>query len=326
MRINFKRANLMGVMITLAMMILVGFTPLKASAVDYGEWSDVQYCGMGSSGVNVLDYDKYYKLKDDKTGKTVIAPAKKIKYTIKNKSFITLDKKNNLVLHGYGYSKVIAKYKGVKQTFELRVRCKKHSFIERKGKCKFSKLKYTAKVCKVCNHEKSRKINATQTQVKSAIQKLRKKYYNKEGYTFLSLNPYDDYMDDLVEDLFGIYCTGYMEKHKAKKDISKLKIGDVINVYIEDYVNCYMMVTDIKKDGDYTLISYTSMDRAGTDDIKAKAGWTCSQYPDTDLTLIYKDGKVAFYDQVGPNEWKKRMYTERLERLLKDTGHGIRWR
>lgn len=136
MRINFKRANLMGVMITLAMMILVGFTPLKASAAPKLNKKQVE-----------LKVGKTYKLK-------VKGTSNKVKWSTSNKKIAKVFK--NGVITAKKAGKATIKAKVGKKTLKCKVTvlCKHHQFEEKIiKKATYKRAGEKCKVCKVCGFE-----------------------------------------------------------------------------------------------------------------------------------------------------------------------------
>ncbi|WP_026523463.1 MULTISPECIES: Ig-like domain-containing protein [unclassified Butyrivibrio] len=136
MRINFKRASFMGVIITLAMMILVGFTPLKASAAPKLNKKQVE-----------LKIGKTCKLK-------VKGASGKVKWSTSNKKIAKVSK--NGVITAKKAGKATIKAKVGKKTLKCKVTvlCRHHQFEEKIiKKATYKRAGEKCKVCKVCGFE-----------------------------------------------------------------------------------------------------------------------------------------------------------------------------
>ncbi|WP_026499477.1 Ig-like domain-containing protein [Butyrivibrio sp. WCD2001] len=168
MRINFKRASFMGVMITLAMMILVGFTPLRASAAPKLNKKQVE-----------LKIGKTCKLK-------VKGTSGKVEWSTSNKKIAKVSK--NGVITAKKAGKVTIKAKVNKKTLKCKVTvlCKHHQFEEKIiKKATYKRAGEKCKVCKICGFEtEHEEIPRLKRQSEIEAEKNREEYnnYNPSGY------------------------------------------------------------------------------------------------------------------------------------------------
>ena len=249
MRINFKRASFMGVMITLAMMILVGFTPLKASAkgdcigvedvLEVKQGKTVTIDGAPFNNANRRNKNDYFEYKLS-NGKKIKIKLKNIKFKVKNKKIASYDKKK-FTVKGLktGYTTLNARYNGNNITIEVHVLCKKHDYETKTVNPEPGKPGYTAKICKKCHHVKDKKVLEYKWTREEVLQRIKDFINTYPNYAHVT----DSLFDETNYMWMGFqkthYCSayaGYVQdwvfgidtSYTTHSDLSKVKPGDVI--------------------------------------------------------------------------------------------------
>ncbi len=304
---NFKRASFMGVMITLAMMILVGFTPLKVSAAPKLNKKQVE-----------LKIGKTYKLK-------VKGTSNKVKWSTSNKKIAKVSK--NGVITAKKAGKAIIKAKVGKKTLKCKVSvlCRHHQFEEKIiKKATRKRAGEKCKVCKVCGFEtEHEEIPRLKSESEEEQERKQEEYtrYNPSGYVPRTEGVTEQEIKTRLAELKMYYpeaiyfywegvittdSTSYVSFLKSMlfgdtnrlsaseiNDISEAQAGDVIYV---DFIHTdktvtsgVYMITNIDGDNIYVVTN-------NEDNIKA-ASWDEEGYPTFKISNLGSEKYPMFVDK-----------------------------